>query len=484
MTNKTMQTLREWSRFLMGKYDYRKFARHDPDDYEKMNKEPNRKAGKTLGNMSVISTYALLIGVFLFGTYSPITILFGILTISTPIMSWGFGIREQLMKGGEKYLRISAWDMKERVRKYHFPEYDWGPMCFVDDEVLYEKILEAEMALKANLLRTDELTEEAMDKLDEDVAELRIRISQEREKWEKAFRDKLKAIPLIKRLRGQIVLDKHGEEIDITEMYTKDKKKIEFDKNPFAQEWFFYSVYPEKKLEKQCIMAFRHPIENAMDSNLRGRITGYFRRFWARQNEVEGIMAGTVDELILQGINTDEIKADIPEYVKAIKKETPIIIVIMCDADRRKSIQGLLPKPPSAALLWMIRVVKALINLDPLLEELDRKDKKIVALEESKEALLDDKKTNIVDYRMRTGQLYPIPDTEEEIPEYITERVPLARKQAIIVLLLGIAIGAIIMWYALPFLGYRLVPITEQVIQGVFNKWLTVEDSLKILRMM
>lgn len=481
-----MQTIKEWSRFLLGKYDYRKFARHDPDEYEKMNKEPNRKAGKTLGNMSVISTYALLIALFLFGSYSIVTILFGVLTITTPVMSWGFGLREELMKKGEKYMRVQAWDMKERVRRYFFPEYDWGPLAFIPDEILYEKIEEAEFVLKADLLRTEELTEEAMLKMDEQLVELRLRIQADRDKWEKAMKEKLRAVPLLQKLRGEIVLDKHGKEIDMDDVYDKDGKRIDFERHPKKQQWYFYSVYPERKLEKQCIMAFRHPIESAMDSNLKGRVTGLFRKFWARQNDVEGILAGTVDEILLQGINTDEVKADLPEYVKAIKKETPVIIVILCDADRRDSIRGLLPKPPGAALLWMIRVVKALINLDPLLEELDRKDKKIISLEESKEAMLDDKRTGVVDWRMRTGQLYPIPDTEEEVPEYVTERVPLARKQAIIVLLIGIAIGAILCWYLLPFAGFRVIPVaTGLVLQGGFKKkWHTAEDNLKIWKRM
>jgi hypothetical protein len=440
--------MKEWGRFLLGKYDYKKFARHDPDEYEKMNKEPNRKAGKTLGNMSVISTYALLIALFLFGAVNILTLIFGLMTILTPVMNWGFGLREELLKKGEKYMRVKAWDMKERVRQYFFPEYDWGPLNFIPDHILYEKMYEAEFALKETLLRTEEITEEAMLKLDDDVIELREKIMKSRDQWEKALREKLNAVPLLRKLRGQIITVKDD-----------DGKEVEKEVNNPKQDWYFYSVYPERKLEKQCIMAFRHEIEKAMDSNLKGKVTGLFRRFWARQNDVEGILAGTVDEILLQGINTDEVKADIPEYIKAIKKETPIIVVILCDADRREAIRGLMPKPPGAALLWLIRVVKALINLDPLLEELDRKDSKIIALEDSKESLLDDQKTGIVDWRMRTGQLYPIPDTEEEIPEYVTERVPLARRQAIIVLLLGMAIGAILCWYLIPFMGFRIIPV-------------------------
>ena len=439
-------TVKEWSRLLFGKYDYKKFARHDPDTYEKMNGEPKRKAGKALGNMSVISTYALLIALFLFGAVNILTIAFGLLTVLTPVFNWGFGIREELNKKGEKYMRVKAWDMKERVRQYFFPEYDWGPLNFIPNDVLYEKILEAEMGLKETLLRTEELTEESMAKLDDDIVDLRSRVMADRAAWEKTLKEKLNAVPLLKRLRGQLVMEKDDKGIEV-------EKEVET-----GQDWYFYSVYPERKLEKQCIMAFRHSIEAAMDSNLKGRVMGLFRRFWARLNEVECIMAGTVDEILLQGINTDEVKADVPEYVKAIKKETPIIIVILCDADRRNAIKGMLPKPPGAELLWMIRVIKALINLDPLLEELDRKDRKILSLEESAEAARDDQKTGIVDWRMRTGQLYPIPDTEEEIPEYVTERVPLARKQAALILLLGILIGAILCWYLLPYLGYRIIP--------------------------
>lgn len=454
-----VQTIKEWSRLLLGKYDYKKFARHDPDNYEKMNREPKRKVGKALGNISVISTYALLIALFLLGAMNPLTIIFGISTVLTPVLNWGLGIREELNKKGEKYLKVKAWDMKERTRQYFFPEYDWGPLNFIPDDVLYEKILEAEFGLKETLLRTEELTEESMAKLDDDIIDLRSRVMQDRIKWEKTFREKLNAVPLLKKLRGQVTLDSEGNEVDMNEIYTKEGTKIDFiGSNSGAQDWYFYSVYPERKLEKQCIMAFRHPIEAAMDSNLKGQVLGLFRRYWARLNEIECIMAGTADEILLQGINTDEVKADVPEYVKAIKKETPIIIVVLCDADRRRAIRGLLPKPPGAELLWMIRVVKALINLDPLLDELDRKDRKILSLEESAEAARDDEKTGIVDWRMRKGQLYPIPDTEEEIPEYVTERVPLARKQAAVVLLLGILIGAILCWYLIPLMGYRVIP--------------------------
>lgn len=465
-TKQMRRKLGEWSRLLRGKYDYKKYARLDPDDYEKMNREPNRRIGKAFGNISVISTYALLFSMFLFGVASMFTILFAAMTIVMPLTSWGLGLREELNKKGEKFMRVRAWDMKERVRSYFFPEYDWGPLNFVPDGILYEKILEAEYQLKATLLRTEELTAEAMLKLDEEILELRAMVKQERDKWEKTLKEKLNAVDLLKKLRGQILFDKFGNEVP--EIFDKEGKEIELRND---SDWYFYSVYPERKLEKQCIMAFRHPIENAMDSNLKGKVTGLFRKFWARLNDVEGILAGTVDEILLQGLNTDEVKADLPEYVKAIKKETPIIIVVLCDADRRNAINGILPRPPGAALLWMIRVVKALINLDPLLEEIDRKDKKIIDLEESKQAMLDDEKTGHVDWRMRTGQLYPVPDTEEEIPEYVTERVPLARRQALLILLLGIMIGAILTWYLAPFFGYRIIPVSGLVFPFGLRKW-------------
>jgi hypothetical protein len=460
----------------MGKYDYKKFTRLDPDAYEKQNQEPKRRAGKTLGNISVISTYALLIAMFLFGTLSVFTILFAAMTVLTPLMSWGLGIREELVSAREKYLRANCWDMKERIRRYYFPRYDWGPLQFIPDDVLMEKIRQAEFELKANLLRTEELTEEALSKMDEDVVELRQRIQQEYKKWEALLREKLDAVSIIQQLRGDGDIQKlekvlkamesqSGKKTDdfktaveyIRELLYKDRKHVE---------WRYYSIYPEGKVEKQCILALRYDIETAFDSNLKGRVTGNFRRFWARLNEIEGILAGTVDELILEGLNTDEVNVDMPDYVMAIKKETPIIVGILSDADRRDAIRGMLPKPPGAELLWLIRVVKALINLDPLIDELERKDRKILALEESRQAIMDDQTTGIVDWRRRHGQLYPIPDTEEEIPEYITERVPLARRQAIIVLLIGIGIGALLLWVLLPFMGLRVIPISGLVLTG------------------
>lgn len=487
----TKQTTKEYMRLLMGKYDYRKFARLDPDEYEKKNQEPKRRAGKTLGNISVISTYALLISLFLFGALFPLTIMFGAMTILTPIMNWGLGIREELVKKGEKYLRLSCWDMKERIRKYFFPEYDWGPLQFIPDNVLFEKIQHAEWDLKETLLRTEELTEESYAKLDEDIVELRARIQKQRTEWEKLLRERLDAVEVLKKLRGDA--DRDNLQKVIGNLYALAKKakadksdeiykSIDvlqniYDNDERQVHWKFYSIYPEGKPEKQCILALRHDIETALDSNLKGRVTGNFRRFWARLNDVEGILAGTVDELILQGINTDEVKMDVPEYVTAIKKETPIIIGILCDADRRDAIRGLNPRPPGAELLWLIRVVKSLINLEPLMEELERKDRKILSLEDSKQAMQDDQKTGLVDWRMRHGQLYPIPDTEEEIPEYITERVPLARRQAIIVLLVGIAIGAIALWILLPFMGFRVIPTAGMVISATGNRFLHIKLS-------
>jgi hypothetical protein len=425
-----VSTIKEWSRYITGKYDYQKFARHDPDEYEKKNKEPNRKAGKALGNVAIIGTYALLISVLLFGLYSFMTIIFGVITVAAPTLNFALGLKEKLDKQGEKYLKVKAWDMKERLRSYFFPEYDWGPLQFIPDDVLGERIEMAENTLKLDLLRTDELTDEALSKMNEETVRLREKVQTQKDRFEQLLMDKLKALPLLKALQEE--------------------------QGP----WYQYSFYPEKRLDKQCIMVFRHEVEKALDSNIKGRVAGYFKRFNARLNEVEAILAGTVEELLLSGFNDDEVQADIPDYVLAIKKETPIFVIIMCDADRRAAIRGLMPKPPSAALLWLIRVIKSMINLEPVIEELERKDRKVLALEESKEAMIDDQKTGIVDWRQRHGQLYPIPDTEEEIPEYVTERVPLARRQAILILVAGIIIGAIIMWYAIPFMGYRLIPLS------------------------
>jgi hypothetical protein len=447
-----------WGSMATGKPHIEKWIGASGSTYDEMNKEHDRRLGKAMEKSSMLLAYGAMLGGAVVSSIPGLGPIIGIISVSIGLsgavslwaLKWLFGYREYRLNSNKRHM-VNYWMDSEGNEGTHFYErYKVSRRLTVRESEWTAAIDLVEMKARAEYESRVQSGKMAQEAVDDEIAKLLKDVKAAIDAYETEVVEDIKASELIKKYVKVGIdqpVDAEAEE-DKTSEEKEEKKIYEPDVR---------MLYPAGDPKRRCVLVTPANFSVAMGVGKNHPLRFRFWRFEAPADIVGTIRLGSLHDILLNGESMDGVKVELPEGIDALDTKIPVFVLTDSQWTDAQRLQGMQMVRPPRILRWVIRMIKALLAKEKVGKKFEDKDTDIEVLQESNDRLRFKLREKDVRRRMEEPGAFPLhpPDSR---PDEAPEPEKLKRKQAILVLIVGLCIGAVAMFYALPLIGWRLLP--------------------------
>lgn len=228
-----------------------------------------------------------------------------------------------------------------------------------------------------------------------------------------------------------------------------------------------YTFYPNKDLRRRCVIIFSVPYGEAIKKDSKIHVNFDYTGFAGIGGVIEAVRVGTVNEVLLEGAEVQGVRVDLPEDMFAVETDVPLFIASAFDYTDELARKGLRDTKPAAEIAMFVRVVKSLTDLKSVLSKYQKALREITRLKR------EDKEEKVKDDTDRAEQdldMSPLIDPSRIQPRVEYEEVPYPIWKMALILILGMALGAILLLIVIKLLGWTIA-------DTISGDWLLGFDS-------
>lgn len=444
-----------WSAMLQGKPHLETYTGRDDQTENDRNKAPSRRYGKAMDRMVVYLAYGGMLAGASITAVLPVDSLYGILAIVIALMAsialallkWSLGYKEQKLNSPKRHLFNYYEDFDGNEGTEFYERYTISRRMIARQTEIDAYMDDVEKKAVAEIKSKVESGKMAESAMNEEVAKMLAEVKKQLEDYDDAVGETIKASEIIKKyVKVGIEKPVDGEKGD-------DGEKDVYEPH-------ILTLYPNGDPSRKIMVVTPVEFTLAIGKGEEDKIPFDFWKVETVVDRVGSVLIGNLHDVLIDGEKVDGIDVTLPDGFQALDRETRVFVVTDCHWTDEQRLQGMQMIRPPRILLWVIRMIKALLMQSTIGKKLEDKDRNIEILQESNERLRFQNREGDVRNRMERPGVYPPLDPNPQQPEEVAPPKPerLKLRQAIAFMVIGVGIGFIAAIVLLPYLGWTVIP--------------------------